>query len=58
MYAKNQGGSYEVAFIPALWMVFSESLKKAVSELICTRLYGRFIVPYCSRLTVGKIENQ
>ena len=28
LYAKNQGGSYEVASIPALWMVSSESLKR------------------------------
>jgi hypothetical protein len=28
LFAKNQGGSYEVAFIPALWMASSESLKK------------------------------
>jgi hypothetical protein len=28
LYEKNQGGSYEVAFIPALWMVSSESLKR------------------------------
>ena len=28
LYAKNQGGSYEVAFIPALWMAPSESLKR------------------------------
>ena len=28
LYEKNLGGSYEVAFIPALWMVSSESLKR------------------------------
>ena len=28
LYAKNQGDSYEVAFIPALWMVSSELLKR------------------------------
>jgi hypothetical protein len=28
LYEKTQGGSYEVAFIPALWMVSSESLKR------------------------------
>ena len=28
LYEKNQGGSYEVAFIPALWMVSSQSLKR------------------------------
>ena len=28
LYAKNPEASYEVAFIPALWMVSSESLKR------------------------------
>ena len=38
LYAKNQGGSYEVAFFSCTTDGFFRIFEKAVSELICTRL--------------------
>ena len=40
LYERNQGGSYEVAFIPAPWMVSSESLKGCIRTNMHTTVSG------------------